>query len=258
MSDLRTFFRFHLAHFAARPGQRTHAAIAALSLARADVAKGTDRYLSCGAQVAAAIGARFVENPRANGLRFVGYADKIVRLDHTGHYTDPDGCNSIRGVVYQLPARNGNPLFLAGHDNSDNGAADCGGPALLDFSQLFEGDAGARLCDDKGARDAARAADSFAEREAESEREYQTAWQAGSRYAQVLEDYRATRKTILAGLKHSRTAPEDVRAMWAANACELRSECFEEAEKLKAGSWDSLSFYPSERLVAAFNEGRGI
>jgi hypothetical protein len=261
---LRTSFRFHLVRLQHLDRKAPiSAAMTAIGFARQDVAQNVDRYLSCGDIGAATKGARFVENPRANGLRFVGYADKIVSLRHTGHYTDPDGSSSIRGVVYQLPSRQGRPLYVAGHDNADNGAADAGGPALLDFSRLFEGrkgGAGASSFDDcdSGAREAAWSADSFAEREAEEEREYQTAWQAGARFAQVLEDYRATRKTILAGLKHSRTAPHDVRAIWVANACELRSECFTEMAQLVRGNWSGLEFYPSDRLTVAFYEGRGI
>ena len=53
-------------------------------------------------------GYRHVENCVAAGLRFVGYADKINdRIRHKGWCVDEFGDDVMRGVVYQLPARNG-------------------------------------------------------------------------------------------------------------------------------------------------------
>lgn len=73
------------------------------------------------------------------------YADEITRINHTGWFTDCDGCATARGLVVALP----HGRFLVGYHWSDNGER-------VYFSDIYD-------CED----DAARAADSEAERFAE-------------------------------------------------------------------------------------------
>lgn len=103
---------------------------------------------------------RFVEHA-SRGLRLVGFADTIVRLNHTGWYTDSDYSTLMRGVVYQLPSRKGCTQYLAGYADPWN-------------------DDAAFLCMDieHDKEDAARFADRIAEIYAEKERDYQDAWRA--------------------------------------------------------------------------------
>lgn len=124
---------------------------------------------------------RWVEHA-ADGLRLVGFADKIVGLRHMGWYTDEDGYgDTYRGVVYQLPSGGDGERFAYGYADPCNDGA-----ALLCFD--LEG----------SKEDAARAADQFAEIFAEEAREYSTAWGAGRRYEDLGEEIKEARKEALA------------------------------------------------------------
>lgn len=100
-------------------------------------------------------GYRWVEDV-SKGLRVTGEAHKIIRLDHTGYFTDNYQEETVWGMVYQLPARHGKPRYVPGVNDPNNEDSAC-----LDFSELYE---------DK--EDAARDADRMAEVWAEDEREY--------------------------------------------------------------------------------------
>jgi hypothetical protein len=136
-------------------------------------------------------GARWVENV-SRGVRLIGFADEIAQkgIRHNGWYTDEDGANGelCRGIVYQLPARDGETLYVYGY--ADPNSEDC---ALLNFEPETD------------KMDAARAADRFAEIFAEEAREYNTAWQAGRRCDEIAEEVAATRKEAL-------TIAEEMRA----------------------------------------------
>lgn len=214
-------YRHHRAHRLAFPphDKRTRSdgrtASAALTFARLDVANATTRFP--GNPDAHAWGGRtngktrWIESPADCGLRFVGYADKLSRsIDHTGWHSDTDGHSSIRGVVYQLPARDGRPLYIAGHDNDENGLADAGGPAFLDFGSMDYGAKGGTWNETgSDARDAAHMADRLSELTAERERDYNEAWQAGLRYSDLGEEYRDKRKAVRAVLSEVRAATGD-------------------------------------------------
>lgn len=162
---------------------------------------------------------RWIESPSAAGLRFVGYADELVRTGGNGYYTDDDCGDTVRGVVYQMAARDGCPVFVAGYDNADNGKADRDGPAAVSFDELFIGEQG----DNQGGgwsrdyntiqalRDAARAADGIAERMAEEAREYSEASNAASRHYELGEEianYRRAALDLLAERRASRAMME--------------------------------------------------
>lgn len=120
---------------------------------------------------------RFVERPKL-GLRFVGYADDVYPsyIQHTGWFTDDDGdFDKYRGVVYQLPARNGKECFVYGYEDPNMDGA------LLDFD----------VEEDK--KEAARQADRMAEIFAEHERDYQRAWRAGRRYEDLADEIKSAR-----------------------------------------------------------------
>jgi hypothetical protein len=130
---------------------------------------------------------RWIENA-SRGLRLVGFADEIARaehsraIDHTGWYTDDDGdFDKYRGVVYQLPARNGATQYVYGFADPNND--DC---ALLCFDPETD------------KMEAARYADNFAERFAEQERDYQRAWRAGRDCEELEDQIKSMRKDALA------------------------------------------------------------
>lgn len=124
---------------------------------------------------------RFVENV-SRGLRLVGFADEIVRIDHKGWYIrDDEYDETYRGVVYQLPSHKGETRFAYGYADPDND--DCA-LLCLDTEETKE--------------DAARAADRFAEIFAEQERDYNRAWQAGRRYEDLADEVKDLRSEALA------------------------------------------------------------
>lgn len=150
-------------------------------------------------------GERWIDNPESAGLRFVGFADEIAGLRHTGWHTVPHGDGELmRGAVYQLPARKGRaryvPAYRIGNESRRNGRAigwqDMAGPhgAFLALGDIREGERLESSYDDDSAkRDAAFTADSMAEHAAERAREYDDAWQAGQQFADLMESAQQAR-----------------------------------------------------------------
>jgi hypothetical protein len=124
---------------------------------------------------------RWIEKPSSIGLRLVGYADEIISLRHKGWYTNDYQEETIRGIVYQWPARNGKERFVYGYEDPNGN----GNAAALCFD----------VADDKD--DAARWADSVAEYAAEEEREYNAASDARIRFDGLADDISAERKSLL-------------------------------------------------------------
>lgn len=164
----------------------------ALALARSNMARGVLRYRTIRAiQYGAANdkGERWIENPE-NGLRRVGFCDNFLasgRTSHKGWFTEECQSGTLRGVVFRLAAKGRKPRYVAGYEASEEGT--CG--ARFDFSEIYDSET-----------DAARAADEFARVEAESEREYNEAWQAGARWQQVgeeIDDWRKLLRELLTG-----------------------------------------------------------
>lgn len=302
MSELLSAYRYWRRNrsAASRPSMMT--ATAALANARRDVAEGKRRYgpspwrKGDGNNPMSEERAVWIESPSSMGLRFVGYADELVKLDHTGWFTNDFG-DTIRGVVYQLPGRDGKARFVAGHDNADNGAAHNGGPAYVDFSQIIESDFEAEMRDalrsmgkhyhtperlkpgywaeaahESARKEAARAANEFTRVQAEREREYNTAWQAGSMWRDTVDEIRGEREHVKAMLGEWRTVRDKARmasvpALCGAIRASIASsiarvqELRDKRDKLASGDYQQgeiyLGFYPSPELRAAFNEGAG-
>lgn len=95
------------------------------------------------------------------GIRDLGDADKVVRLDHTGWYADHDQNELVKGRVLQLPARDGKPCYVPGIYRTDSD-----GVTLWLLDQYDEKE------------DAARAADGYAEHDAEDCREHNAEFEA--------------------------------------------------------------------------------
>lgn len=131
-------------------------------------------------------GLRWIENI-STGWRFAGYTDDLIRLDHTGWFTNDFQDEVMRGVVYRLPSRKGESVFAVGYADPVNDDA-----ARVEIITGYD------------IEDAARMADSIAERVAEKEREYNEAWQLGTEYndlADTIEAERQTRRDLIAELK---------------------------------------------------------
>lgn len=284
-SKLISAFKFHMRDSAARPAfyyaegyngrnawpEKAHGiAREALARARRDVAEGKTRYPNPYPSIGHGKGWK----PESDGLRFVGRVVPEERREciwdsrgDTGWYADPHGHggNLCYGVVYQLPGRNGESRFVAGYDWTDVD----GGPTL-DLTRVYveprsDWEVDVMTCD--AAIDAARAADSMAEHAAEEEREYQTAWQAGSRWndlAEVISDARKKALAILAErhkVKGSDASPvlcEVIRDK-IRDLVDSIAESRAEQRKLADGDARDLYFWPGDqRLRDAFMEGAGL
>lgn len=153
-------------------------------------------------------------------------------------------------------------------------AARKGVPMTVDFSTIYEEDARGGYNDNPqdydAARQAAHVADSMAQHAAEQEREYQSAYGAGSRYVDLGAQVDEWRKAILA-LGRDRRAAKGIGsypAICDAVRKAMRdlisdiSEARQEREKLREGAGigreSTYAFWTGDkRLRAAFNEGAG-
>lgn len=132
---------------------------------------------------------RWVEDTNRAGLRWVGFSDEIISMRHTGWYCDNYMESTMRGAVWQLPARDSVPLFVYGYCDPYNDGAAC---ISFDHTDCKE--------------DAARWGDSFAESVAEDAREYDAKESAANRIAEIGDDLKVIRGDILALCKQAREA----------------------------------------------------
>lgn len=188
----------------------------------------------------------YLDSDFAPGLRWQ-WADDVdgASIGHTGWWTDPYGDgDSIRGIVLRLPRGRG---FLAGWSMGESMASE------LETATVYDDETGA-----------ANAADSLAESVAEREREYQSAWQAGSKWAALGGEVQDARRAALAILrdrksaKGSATLCEVIRQRVDGLLEEIRDAREKRAALADGDGGEYLSFWPGEeRLRAAFNEGAG-
>jgi hypothetical protein len=129
-----------------------------------------------------------------------------VRMNHTGWYDNPhgesfrDGSGLCLGMAARL-AGGGPARYVAGYrfgGNEDNGTFDMG--TVYTATGRDESDL------ESARDDAARAGDSMAEQAADTERDYQTAWQAGRQWADLGEQITTARRDALAILAERRDA----------------------------------------------------
>jgi hypothetical protein len=147
---------------------------------------------------------RWHESPETP-FRFIGLASDIVRLGHTGWYTRENDCDeTARGVVYMLP----HGRFLAAIADPFQSDKDGSGPCIVETNATGQ----PIIYDSK--EDAARAADSFAERYAEAARESDhrecermKLEDAASEAAETLETNRSEARALLAEIRASRLSP---------------------------------------------------
>lgn len=244
--------------------KRGKPAAVALAAAVADGVDGVARHYyastatgwQCGAT--SADGLRWFEDPAAAGLRFVGYADQLARVGHTGHYVRDDGGEVARGVVYAMPARHGRPLYLAGYACPYNAGAAC-----LDVLDIMRGAAGGND-DDDTKRAAAYAADHIADRAATNDRAHDSAWQAGARFADIRERAAALRADIRAALLALRPQRRGPLLALPAVLCErLRADIRADLATLDRLRRDARTLadiygpagYHGADLAATFNDG---
>src|SRR5690606_18409162 len=132
-----------------------------------------------------------------------------------------------RGAVWQLPARNGQCLYVAGFADPCNKGA-----ALIDFDPIY-GTPG-----DGSETEAAYRADEIARIHAEREREYQEKWQAAQRVRDWLEDICAARRQHTALIRAIWTGERDD-----AIGARLRAACRATVRKARRKIADTLAAY---------------
>lgn len=177
-----------------------------------------------------------------SGLRDCGAVDELFpRLfDHKGWYADYFQDETWRGRVWQLPARNGECLYLAGYarPNADD--------AVVGLHVFRENNPGGRWGAYTNARDAAIRADEMAERDAEESREYSERWSearhADDERESARHDLRAARLdarlTIAAWRNQKETCPlvDSICAMLRGRLDDARREMREALEKIQLSS----------------------
>ena len=252
-------------------------AVECLKRAREDMAAGKTRYFDSYIHRAHKDSNGMIylgDKPENFGLRLVGRVqadmprgDTWDKRESSGWYADCYQNETCFGLVYQLPARDGQARFVAAYDFSDRD-----GGLVFDFSQVFTEDSrpygySTSAQDYDAARDAARHADSLAEKAAEEELEYSTAWQAGAQWSDVQGEVRQARQEALAILKERRAArgQEAFPALCKAIRAQVESlletiqDARDKAAKLASGEYGDLYFWNGDkRLQAAFCEGAEI
>lgn len=170
-------------------------ATAALEAAKALPAayvKGREYYgPTGGAGAPDAEGLRWIESTAGAGLRFVGDACGLIggRNVPTGYYTDAEGdYSTLRAGVWQLPGKGRHARLVAGYREFDGKSETNEGSARIDCRTVYRvdmSDSFGNLDEMDETREAARMADGIAEAEAETQREYNEAYQAGRKAAEI-------------------------------------------------------------------------
>ncbi len=228
-------------------------ATAALVLARTDLEYNTPRYPTTDHPEFSAWGprnkaVRYIPDINVIGIRYVGLAHHIVDMDHQGWLTSENGDNGeiVQGEIYQLPGRNGKPIFVAGHSDPNNDSA-----ATIDFGTLYTGtpDGSWDAYGARDKRDAARAADDMARRYGEEETEHGRHWQAGARFVDIGCEHSEARKATLAALREFHGSSSDSRRAFVTSRhlilsayLKAREEFRNEQAKLEAGHGGTPGF----------------
>jgi hypothetical protein len=178
-------------------------------------------------------GTIFSDNLGGHSLRLVGRADKIVRLNHTGWYTDSFQDSSTFGLVFRLPNGRG---FLAAYSDPWNCDKDGEGPHSLEPESY------------PTEEEAARRADRLAERYAEFCREYDAKQCAESRITQIREEelpaVREEIRELCDGIRQSTLAPSVCAELKRSirRLLKQKAELFDKVRELEADYWKAVQF----------------
>lgn len=157
-------------------------------------------------------GLRWIESTVANGLRFIGDAADILpgHRTPTGYYTDAHGdYSTLRAGVWQLPGKGRHARLVAGYREFDGKSETNAGSARIDCRTIWladMSDAFGNVDEHDETLDAARAADSIAESAAESEREYNEAYERGRKAAEIDGELIAARREALPLIRELKAA----------------------------------------------------
>lgn len=213
----------------------------------------------------------WIEDPAAMGLRLVGLAHEVSpagyaysrnAVEHTGWFLSEDNWTgeTVAGVVYQLPGKNGRARYVVGYADPYND-----GPACLDLGNVIEGERKDSDWEpDLVLREATIMADYYAEKMAEEEREYQAAWQAGcdarEKAGEALEACRRWKEAVKASFavfRNRRNIPRvDVRLLFKAQSEDARDywDEFRDAREAFHTALD-IGYHDADVWREAYNNG---
>lgn len=216
---------------------------------------------------------RWIENTEAAGLRFVGWADDVGGLRHTGWHCDDEGRETLRGGVWQMPGKAGAARLLYGYAEFEGRGEMNPGSAALCVSDVvtvpMRGEFG-NLDETEGARDAARWADGLAESTADDRRDYNAAYQAGREAAEADAAAIAARAELLPLLWELRAERKRERRPWEGEAMRpaicaaLRSrvdsllETISEKRAERESAWGNVWGDAAEAWRAGFMDESGF
>lgn len=182
---------------------------------------------------------RWVEYPK-DGMRFTGKVHDIARredwrMDHTGYYVDSFQDETTCGLVFQLPARSGECMYVpAIQDPWTDGA-------LCDFHSIAA-----------DLREAVRDADRMAERYADECREYYAKDAAETRIAEIKQEIADTYAELKALCREVRANCDKLASMelvkqtirqHARTARRKVAKLRREQHKLEANFWEAVPNY---------------
>ena len=172
---------------------------------------------------------RFVEKASAVGLSDVGYCDTLANIGHTGWYSDVYEVSTLRGVVFYVVGtspsgeiENVDGAYLIGYEGSENP-----GTYLIEDRPYWRDQ---QNCGEfTFMRDLARAADRFAQRFAEEEREYSHAWAKAHQAHDEAAEARSAVRELTAAMRTLRGRKKRSRK----EMCRLRLEIGEAIDDYK-------------------------
>lgn len=194
---------------------------------------------------------RWIERPQDIGLRFIGFSDELVNLNHNGWYTSEDGWTgeTLRGGVWQLPGKRGRTRLMYGYIESQNPKA-----AAIAWTIYETESEDSALRYNETVQDCARWGDRLAESIAGQERDYESAYQSGARAGRADCDAKEARRQVLPLLADYRaaraSAPESLLSL-ALEAIRARLERIKESRAARLDDWPNIP----KRLESAFRDG---
>lgn len=206
---------------------------------------------------------RWFESTADVGIRFVGWADELASLHHSGWYSDDEQTGLLCGGVWQLPARNGRARLIYGYTEREGRKELNPGSARLVVSHILESEPcrdWESVTDLPEVREAARYADGMAESAAEKEREYRAAYEKGREAAEADAEALEARKTarpLIRELKAALRVPM-ARAAFPKACQALREridslvETISEARETRDSLWCDCGSFDAEAFRAGF------
>ena len=194
---------------------------------------------------------RWLENTAAAGLRFIGWSDEISRrygsrsIDHTGWYCRDDCQEStLRGGVWQLTGKGRRARYVSGYIEQEGRGEMNPGSAALALWTLEIGEPGDGP-DESAMLSAAIYADNIARIAADREREEDSAYQAGRRAAESIQEAESARPLALAvmaslrSLERDAGRPADVVRDSARATLQRAREALETAREERRDAWSN-------------------